>query len=205
MDAIEALDDGAYAHFSFVANESPQILDVMRPAYFISTYTGCMVLLLLIVILFSIQRRFRSAWIAAACVAAAIALVESTHMFVPRPRPQDAVKWLGSLAQSGSYPSGNVLVFLLCLILLGNAVWGFISGLWARGLFVVTAALLTVWVCLSQFFLAIHYVTDVIGGIAGASLLGWIAIMFMARGTPPPVDVPSDAIQDLSDSTAIQR
>jgi hypothetical protein len=40
---------------------------------------------------------------------------------------------------------------------------------------VLLAAALTVWVCMSQFFLATHFVTDVIGALAAAGLIGWIA------------------------------
>ena len=181
MDAIEALDQGAYAHFTFQAKAMPNVVSVMVTAYYISSYIGVCVL-----------------------------IIELLRFAVPRSRPQDAVQWIGDEAKSGTFPSASVFLFLLCMILLGNALWENLSARWSRGVFIVLAASLTVWVCLSQFYLALHYVSDVIGAITGATLIGWIAIRLISAAAPPrPAEAsdapPADAIQDLSRATAIKK
>ena len=40
MDAIEALDDGANAHFTWQSRELPVIVGYMQVAYYISSYVG---------------------------------------------------------------------------------------------------------------------------------------------------------------------
>jgi membrane-associated phospholipid phosphatase len=215
LDAIEALDDGAAAHFGFQAKQFPPILPVMQYAYYLSAYAGIGILVAIIVFFLLIQGRRRSAILAVISVAVAIAVIQTAQIVVPRARPQDAVLWLGPDARFGSYPSSGVFLFTLAMILLGNALWGFMRRPWQAGLYVLTAALLTVWVCLSQFFLSIHYVTDVIGGMAGAALIGWITICFMERAraaVAPPTNepiptppAPADGIQDLSRTQGIQK
>ncbi len=190
MDAIEALDDGAAAHFGFQARQFPPIIPFMQGAYYLSTYVGIGVLLALIVVFLLLQRKKRAAAVAIASFAVAIALIEAARLIVPRARPQDAVLWLGPDAKFGSYPSAGVFLFTLGMILLGNALWGFMRRPWQAGLYVLAAALLTVWVCLSQFFLSIHYVTDVIGGMAGAALIGWVACKAIEPEIKSPMPTP---------------
>jgi membrane-associated phospholipid phosphatase len=214
MDAIEALDDGAASHFGFQAKQFPDILPFMEPAYYLSGYFGIGVLLVVIVLLLLAQGRTRAAVVAVISLAVAIASIEALRVVVPRARPQDAVIWLGQDARFGSYPSAGVFLFTLSMILLGNALRNFLSP-WQWILY-VASALLTVWVCLSQLFLSIHFVTDVIGGMAGAVLIGWIAVGLMNRAAvwpamPPnhePILAPpgaSEAIQDLSRTQGIQK
>jgi len=186
MDAIEALDDGANAHFTFQADQFKQIVSYMQPAYQISSYIGIAVLVLVILALFVFQGKKRAAFIAAASFLAAIALIELLRFAVPRPRPQDAVKWLGDDAKSGSFPSVGVFLFMLALILLGAALWEWLPRTWMRGAYVLIALALTVWVCLSQFYLALHFVTDVIAAIAGATLIGWTATRLLEDSTQAP-------------------
>jgi membrane-associated phospholipid phosphatase len=180
MDAIEALDDGAYAHFGYEAGKYPDIVLFMEPAYYYSSYVGVVVLFVIVVLLFLVQGKRRGAVVALISFASAIALIQAIRVLVPRPQPLNADQWLGAQAQSGSYPSAAVFLFTLCLILLGFALWDRM-GPWMRGAFVVIAAALVGWVCMSGFYLALHYVTDVIGGLAGAVLVGWIASRFIAE------------------------
>jgi membrane-associated phospholipid phosphatase len=83
----------------------------------------------------------------------------------------------------GSYPSASVFLFTLAVILIGFALWD-LARPWLRVLYILIAALLTAWVCLSQFFLAIHFLTDVLGGMAGATLISWIAFRYLDRDGP---------------------
>jgi membrane-associated phospholipid phosphatase len=138
------------------------------------------------VILFLLQGKRRSALVALVSFASAFILIDAVRFVVPRRRPEDAENWLGPHAMLGSYPSAGVFLFMLAMILISFAAWD-LARPWMRGAYVLIAALLTGWVCLSQFFLAIHFLTDVLGGIAGATLIAWIAHRCLdPKGTRTP-------------------
>jgi membrane-associated phospholipid phosphatase len=180
MDAIEGLDDGAYSHFDLQNQRYPDIVWFMQPAYYYSSYVGVAAFFAIVMLLFLVQGKRRGAVVAFVSFASAVVLIEAVRMLVPRSHPPNADKWLGADALNGSYPSAAVFLFTLCLILLAFALWDRM-GLRMRGVFVALAAALVGWVCMSGFFLALHYVTDVIGGLAGAALVGWIASRFIAE------------------------
>lgn len=197
MDAIEGLDDGAYAHFTFQAKQQPEILQFMLPAYYISSHVGVLGLVALAVGICVLRRKWRSAAMTLLAVVAAFAAIQLAQTFVPRPRPQDAglflnrdnIFFLGESATVSSYPSVSVFLSTLALILLGRALWDLLpQGL--RMVYSILAGFLIVWISLSQFFFALHYVTDVIGGIAGGTLFGWIACLLTPADSPPVVVAP---------------
>jgi membrane-associated phospholipid phosphatase len=184
MDAIEALDDGANAHFTWQSREIPGIVVYMQMAYYISSYVGIGVFAVMIIVLLLLQKRYRAALAAVLGIAAAFGVIALLQTLVPRPRPQLAIEWLGEDAKTGSYPAAAVFLFMLCAILFGCAVWDQVRGFALRGLIVLILALLTVWVCMSQFFLAMHYVSDVIGAAAGATLIGWLTCRVIQSDKP---------------------
>ena len=184
MDAIESLDWGVYAHFSNEASRYPAVAEFMENAYYISSYVTVSGLLLIAVTLFLVQRKRRSALVVLISFLAAVVLIEAIRWLVPRRRPEDAQLFLGPDAMLGSYPSAGVFLFTLVLVLLAFALWGQVPSVWGRGAYVLIAALLVGWVCISQFFLAIHFVTDVLGGLAGAALVSWVAYKFMGPAEP---------------------
>ena len=175
MDAIESLDWGAYAHFSNEASRYPAVAEFMQNAYYLSSYVAVSLLLLIAVTLFLVQKKRRSALVVLVSFLAAVVLIEAIRWLVPRRRPEDAQLFLGPEAMRGSYPSAGVFLFTLVLIFIAFALWSVLPRVWGRGAYVLIAALLVGWVCISQFFLAIHFVTDVIGGLAGAALVSWVA------------------------------
>ena len=188
MDAIEAMDWGAYAHFRFQAQqlgfrakELPQITLWLQDYYSVASYIVGVVLMLTAVLFFLMQGKRRGALVVLLTFASATALLEVVPHLVPRRRPPDAQDWLGPNQMLGSYPSTGVFLFMLSAILLGFAVWGVLHRSWMRGFYVAIAALLTVAVCLGHLFLTINFVSDVIGGIVGAALFGWIAFRFLER------------------------
>ena len=213
MDAIESvLDWGVYSHFRFQVQQYPAVLPFMQAAYYLSSYVGVSSGLSIAVILFLAQGKRRSALVALVSFASSVGLIGVVRFLVPRRRPEGAENWLGPDAMVGSYPSAGVFLFMLAMILIGFAVWD-LARPWTRAAYVLIAAVLTAWVCLSQFFLAIHFLTDVLGGMAGASLIAWIAHRYLdpkgtrpqgGRNTAPVSTVSSDAIQDLSRSQGIQ-
>ena len=201
MDAIESIDVGAYAHFRHQAETHPEFLPIMHIAYYLSNYLAIGVLFSLTALLFLLQGKRRSAQVTAINLAWALALLFSVRFLVPRRRPDDAQNWLGPQAMLGSYPSGGVFLFMLAMILLGFAIWD-LAKPWLRGVYLLTAVALTVWVCMSQLIMSLHYLTDILGGIAAATFMGWIASHFL-DGKIIASELPSDAIQDLSHKQGI--
>lgn len=178
LDGIEGLDDGANAHFTFQANQFPLILRLVQPASYLSDSAGIAALLILIAVILLTTGTWRDLVIALCASAAAIGVLHAAQTLVPRVRPQDGIALLGAGGRCGSYPSSGVFLVMLCMILLGKALWPMLDRA-TRGIFVLLSTLLVVWVCLSQFYLGLHFVTDVIGGIAGAGMLGWISVRLM--------------------------
>jgi membrane-associated phospholipid phosphatase len=173
MDAIEALDDGANAHFTWMKRENPGIVAYMQIGYYLSSYVAIAVLFAIIVLILLAQRRNRAVVAVVGGYAAAFGVVALLQWLVPRARPQLSVEWLGEEAKIGSYPAAAVFLFMLSAILLCSAFWNPLRSFLLRGILVNICALLCVWVCMSQFLLATHYVSDVIGAAAGAALIGW--------------------------------
>jgi membrane-associated phospholipid phosphatase len=180
MDAIEALDEGVYAHFDNQIGHHPEIAQVMMPAYHLSSYVGVAILFTLLVLIFLVQGKRREAVVALFVILLGVGLVQGVQLLVPRPHPANADKWIGAPVQAGTYPSAAVFLFTLGVTLLGMALWDRMR-LWLRGVYILGAAGLVVWICMAGFFLAFHYLTDVIGGLAGAALVGWIASRLMPR------------------------
>lgn len=200
MDAIEGLDDGAYAHFTFQAKQQPEILQAMLPAYYISSYVGVLALVALAVAIFVLRRKWRAASVTLLGLIAGLAAIQLAQTLVPRPRPQEAglslqrdrFLFLGESTTVSSYPSVGVFLSTFALILLGRALWDVLpQGL--RMVYSIIACFVVVWVCLSQFFFALHYVTDVIGGVAGGALFGWIACLLIPPNSQP-VAAPTDSL-----------
>jgi hypothetical protein len=190
MEVINDLDWGVYSFFRYQAEQHPDILPLMHVAYYLSDYLAIGVLFSLAAGLFLIQGKRRSAGITAISLAVALALIFGVRFLVPRVRPPDAQNWLGAADMRGSYPSAGVFLFMLAMILIGFAVRGLTRRPWLRRFYVAVAVALTVWVCVSQFFLAIHFLTDVLGGMAGATLVGWIALRYLDREATEFADTP---------------
>lgn len=188
MDAIESLDWGVYSHFDFEDQKHTFVKPFMQVAYYISSYhyLGVAVLAFVAILLFLLQQRRQAALVSLVSVAASIGLIEGIHRLIPRRRPENAAKLLGADQIYGSYPSAGVFLFMLVAILIGLAIWDR-ARVWQRITYVVIAGGLTVWVCMSQFFLSLHFLTDVIGGLVGATLVGWIAWRCL-EPLPPKAD-----------------
>jgi membrane-associated phospholipid phosphatase len=183
MDAIEALDDGANAHFTWQKREMPGVVPYMQVAYYISSYVGIGVLALLVIVILLWQRRRWAALATAMGFAAAIGVILALQQLVPRARPQLAVEFQPDV-QTASYPSASVFLFMLGVVLLCCVLWDKVPSLRMRGVLIGVLAFFVVWVCLSQFFLAQHFVSDVIGAFAGAILIGWFTCKAIQADRP---------------------
>jgi hypothetical protein len=179
MDVIESqLDIGPYATFRELIKHHPEILPAMKIGYYLGDYLSVGILVSLAAFLFLWQGKRKSAQVTALSLAVAFALLFGVRFLVPRRRPDDAENWLGPANMIGSYPSAGVFLFMLAMIFLGFATWHLCRP-WLRAIYVLTAIVLTVWVSMSQLVLATSYLTDVLGAMAAATLIGWIAFRFL--------------------------
>lgn len=185
MDAIEALDWGAYADFSFKSEKYPVIVPVMSTGVSLGNYVVIAILLIIALALYLAKKKYRSAIVALICFALSIGLIALVRFLVPRRRPENAERWLGPDAMQGSYPAASVFLFMLAMILIGFALWNWTENRLYRGSFVIVATLWTVWVCMSQMFLGLHFLTDILGAIVGATLMSWLAFKFMEKPSEP--------------------
>lgn len=194
MDAMEWLDWGAYSHFGYTVSKRPDILPFMEPAYHLGSSIGTATILLSAILLFLFQRQFRSALVAMIGFGVGVGLVQIVSLVVARRRPHDAQNWVGADRMLGSYPAPDVFLFLLSAVLLGFAVWDWTRGpysrmnLAARVLYPLLATAISVWVCMSQFLLGTHFVTDVIGAIAGVGLVSWCVYLCLPATDSPPAN-----------------
>ncbi len=191
MERIQALDWGVYQNFGHTIDQSPELLALFIPAFYLSSYAGVSVIVLLAMVLFLLCRKFLGALVAVVCFALALGLFEAARFVVPRRRPENAANWLGADGMLGSYPS-NVMLFMLGVNLLGYAVWDLIPAARWRSLNALLATVLTIWVCLSHMYLPIHFFSDVLGGLAAGALFSWLGYRYIGPSGPKPVSTPAE-------------
>jgi membrane-associated phospholipid phosphatase len=179
MDAIDTIDWGAYAHFSFVAGKYPEVARSIQPLYYPTTYVVLVGLIAVVLLLFLLQKRLRAILIASIGFVASMGMIETCRLLVPRRRPPDAQELVGAQGMLGSYPSAGVFLFMLLLIYCGFALGPWMRSRVSRNVYVALAVLLTIGVAMSQFFLATHFVSDVVGGIIGAAIIGFVVSKFL--------------------------
>ena len=183
LDRIEQLDWGVYSFFVFLANKTPEIPQLLHVEWAARAGEPFVVAVIVAVALVSlfIQRRWRDALVAILAFALALGTIELTKWIVPRKRPEDARNLIPDADMLGSYPSSSVLLFTLAMVLLGFALWNVMTAVWQKAMFVLVAILLVVWVCMAQFFLALHFLTDILGGLAGAAFFVYLCVQFLKR------------------------
>src|SRR5262245_41261961 len=96
MDAIEGLDDGANALFTFQVDENPALVKFLQPAYFFSSYLGVVAILAVILAIHILRKHWRAALVSLLAFTAAVAVIQLVQLCVARPRPQRAVDFIQS-------------------------------------------------------------------------------------------------------------
>ncbi len=119
------------------------------------------------------QQLFRLIFIALSVIAARGVFVEVIRLFYHRPRPFIALEFTPLIEASGwAFPSGHATFFfaLAFAVFYFNKQWG-----WR---FLVFAALIGI----ARVFVGVHWVSDIIGGIA-VGFLGFGVAYFLLRKT----------------------
>jgi undecaprenyl-diphosphatase len=177
---FEGLDWGTYYFFRFQANRAPALHDLMRVGDWLGSYLGAALILVAAVAITPHPGKWRMALVIVPAFLFAPLLVEGAKRATRRPRPPDAQNILGAIETSPSFPSRAVFLSAFAWIMLS-------SGLERRtprtgyGLAIRAAAGLgIVFVCVSELWLGLHFVTDVLAGLAGGVGLGlsarWAAL-----------------------------
>ena len=168
---FETLFDGdhdvaVWAHDTFSGDRAEQTLKVVAATFGWHVYV---VLILLAVVLAIRGARRTSGWILISSVIVFIANI-AIKTAVDRPRPSEALVQVGG----GSFPSGHADgISLVCTVLV------LLTVIWLRRS-VLRTVLICVWaaigllVGLDRIFLAVHNVSDVVGG--------WLLGAFVALG-----------------------
>jgi undecaprenyl-diphosphatase len=185
------MDEGANAFFHFEAKNAAAFMNpLMQAGEWIGGYLGATIILLAAIALTPRPARWRLALAVLTTFLLGAALVEGLKLTVARPRPPGAEDVLGSAAPSPSFPSRAVF--------LATFAWALLAMAWERRtqrsacrIFVaLAAALVIVFVCLSQLWLSLHYVTDVLAGLAGG--LGLALVARWAAMAPKAHEVSTD-------------
>lgn len=174
MDVIRGqLDGGTYDFFRYFGNEHQCITSMARWFSCLGSYWFASLLLLTGLLLLGRQAKNRTIIAILACYILGVAATEDLVLATQRMRPAAAERFVGTSGIFGSFPARSVYLFSFGWLALGLALDH--SGLRKRALvgFGLCAAVLIVLMCLSQLILCVHFVTDIIAGLAlsGAMIL----------------------------------
>jgi undecaprenyl-diphosphatase len=171
MDLFEGLDWGTYYFFRFQANRLPDLNSLMQVGDWIGSYLGVAILLAASV---AITPRRRMALVVVITFLLGSLLVEGVKVATQRPRPPDAQNILGALELS-SFPSRAVFLAAFAWLILAMAVERRTERSGYRIAVYACAGLGIVFVCVSELWLGLHFVTDVLAGLAGGIGLALVA------------------------------
>jgi undecaprenyl-diphosphatase len=180
MDPFERLDWATYYFFRFQANRAPFLHDVITLGDWLGGYAAIALVTAVAVAVALVGSRWRLAGAIVMALVFGVLLVEGTRLATQRPRPPDAQNFLPGAAASPGFPSRGVFLAAVAWLLLAVALE---RPSWRRGKRVgvyAGAALLIVCVCLSQLLLGLHFLTDVLAGLAGG-----VGLALLARAVAP--------------------
>ena len=175
MDLFNGMDWGAYNSFRYAANRLPELTEGMRWGSGLGSYTAVGVVLVLGVVFSPQAAHMRMAGAVIVTSLLGYVIIKGATSLTQRPRPADAENILGAGAAYTSFPSRGVFLAAFAWLMLALAFEGRLKNRAARvGVYALAAAAIVV-VCVSQLWLGLHWVTDVLAGLAGGvglALLG---------------------------------
>jgi membrane-associated phospholipid phosphatase len=188
MHLLEGLDWGTYYFFRFEANRlalrAPHVQGLMEAGDWLGGYLGTAVLLALAIVVTPRPQRPRMALAVLTTFLMGALLVEGVKIATARPRPPDAENILGE-AMSSSFPSRAVFFAAFAWMMVGRALEHRVGSRAGRVVVYLAAALGVIFVCVSELWLALHFVTDVLAALAGGVGLGMVG--YWLSVTPEPV------------------
>lgn len=173
MDALRALDWGAYFHFRFLSSHAPWADQLMQIIDMLGSYVVVSLCVLVAFGFWIRADRLKSAVLLLLFFAIAVGLTEGLRILVARPRPEDAQNLLSGENLLGSFPAKGILLFSFSILqVAASACKGFVSKLGWTGVCAVSIGL----VAFSEMFLGLNFLSDVIAGMAVGVCLSLLAI-----------------------------
>ena len=168
MDLFNGMDWGAYNSFRYAANRLPEVNQSMRLISGLGSLAVNLVLLVIAVLIMP-QSRAALGWRVPSSVTFLLGVLinEGVNGLAHRLRPADAENVLGADPMYSSFPSRGVLMAAFAWLMLALALERRFARRAMRVMIYAVAALAIVLVCVSQLWLGLHWVSDVLAGLAG--------------------------------------
>jgi undecaprenyl-diphosphatase len=180
MDPFEGLDWGTYYFFRFQANRAPDLQGLMQFGEWLGSYVATALVLAAAIVATPRTDRWRTAAALVIAFFVGAMLIEGLRLVIPRQRPPDAQNVLETSEMLAGFPSRAAFLTAFAWLVLAAALGRWNGGKAFRVAMNVAAAAVIVFVCLSQLWLGLHFVTDVLAGLAGgiglALLASWAAL-----------------------------
>jgi undecaprenyl-diphosphatase len=190
MDLFNGMDWGAYNSFRYAANRLPEVNDLMRLISGLGSLAVNLVVLVSAVLIMPQSRRTRLACAVVMTFLLGAFINEGVNGLTHRSRPSDAENVLRADAMYSSFPSRGVMMAAFAWLMLALALERRFARRAIRVMIYAVAALAIVLVCVSQLWLGLHWVSDVLAGLAGGlglALIGRWAAEPAGFGTPHTV------------------
>jgi membrane-associated phospholipid phosphatase len=178
VELFKSMDYGGYYFFRHLARQNPEILPAFRLGDWLGSYFVVGFMFLVAVILLLVQARTRAAQVSVGAFVLGVIFVEILRNVVAAHRPPDAQDLVDADEMLRSFPAREVFTVTLAGVLLLFAAWGSVRKTPLRLLLTAAVVVLLLWVAMSQLILGLHFVTDVMGGLAGGIGLGLLASRF---------------------------
>jgi undecaprenyl-diphosphatase len=183
MDSLKSIDYGGYYFFRHKAQHFDELVPVMQAGDFLGGYLALAALLVLAAVILLARGKPRSALFVLIFCTLAAAAVEAQRRFMASKRPDDARNLVSLEEMTRSFPAAGVLLLTLVCVVLLAAAWDSLDGRILRLAATVGVVLLVLWLAVSELFLGLHFVSDVVAGLAGGTALGLLCSRFFARET----------------------
>jgi undecaprenyl-diphosphatase len=175
IDLLDGIDWGTYYTFQFYTERMPGLHNLMIWGDWLGSYVAVAILLALSVIISPSSGRVRTTVVIAIAFAIGSGLVVGVKHATHRMRPPDAQKLLDQAELSRGFPSGTVLLGTFGSLLLAVGCERRIQrAAWRLAPYTV-ASVVIVFICVSQLWLGLNFVTDVLAGLAGGIALALTA------------------------------
>ncbi len=178
VEFLKSVDYGGYYFFRHLIQQVPELVAPMQLGGDLGSAIPVFAVVILAVLIFARQRRFRAAQASLIGFALAAAFVGLVSYLVAARRPEDAQDVVGAAGMASSFPASSVFLFTYAGTHLIMAAWGANRPARLRLLAAGTIGVLVLWVAISPLALGLHFVTDVIGGLTGGLACALLASRF---------------------------
>src|SRR5262245_25767921 len=185
MEVLRRLDYGTYAFFSHQFKPETAAFKLCEPLTFLGTFWVVTAVAAAAMVISLASKRFRSAVAISVCFLAAVGLTEGLNLRTERSRPSDSQRHVSREDFGKSFPAREVLLSTYSWLALVVALWPVASrklvgvGFFSLSLVAILA------VCMVQLILSLHFLTDVLAGLAGGAALALLAKHFGTQSVRP--------------------